>query len=165
MINVPYYIGQLYTEIPVLAAIALTLLVIARRGPVKWYDPLVLGLLFGFIYQCKPIFLLFPFGYTLLSIFFDRALPNIKGNIVMLVVFGATVLPYVLWNYSNHGVFKATPLEGAGSYMHIGYWAGKTPGYTDRFYLQNFMGDELIRFTPEDSILSLIHISEPTRPY
>ena len=158
MINVPYYIGQLYTEIPVLAAIALTLLVIARRGPVKWYDPLVLGLLFGFIYQCKPIFLLFPFGYTLLSIFFDRALPNIKGNIVMLVVFGATVLPYVLWNYSNHGVFKATPLEGAGSYMHIGYWAGKTPGYTDRFYLQNFMGDELIRFTPEDSIPA--HIKE-----
>ena len=76
----------------------------------------------------------------------------------MLVVFGATVLPYVLWNYSNHGVFKATPLEGAGSYMHIGYWAGKTPGYTDRFYLQNFMGDELIRFTPEDSIPA--HIKE-----
>jgi hypothetical protein len=57
-----------------------------------------------------------------------------------------------LWNKRHHGVFKPTPLESAGSYMHIGYWGGKIPAYTDRFYLHNFMGDEVVRFTPEDSI-------------
>lgn len=163
MINVPYYIGQLYTEIPVLAAIACTLLIITRPGLRKWYDPLVLGLLFGFIYQCKPIFLLFPVGYVVLSFWFDRSRKELRANGIMLAVFGATVLPYALWNWSNHGVFKATPLEGAGSYMHIGYWAGKIPGYTDRFYLQNFMGDEVVRFTPEDSIPS--HIREYEREW
>jgi hypothetical protein len=152
MVNVPYYIGQLYTEIPVLAAITLTLVLITRPGARKWYDPVLLGLLFGFIYQCKPIFLLFPFGFILLSIWFDRSRPNMISNAILFVTFTATVLPYAFWNLSNHGVFKATPLEGAGSYMHIGYWGGKMPGYSDRFYLQNFMGDELVRFTPQDSI-------------
>lgn len=163
MINVPYYIGQLYTEIPVLAAIALTLMVITKPGSRKWFDALLLGLLFGFIYQCKPIFLLFPVGYALLSIWFDRARPNIGANIIMLAMFGATVLPYAMWNYTNHGIFKATPLEGAGSYMHIGYWAGKTPAYTDRFYLHNFTGDEIIRFTPKDSVPA--HIKEYEREW
>lgn len=160
MINVPYYIGQLYTEIPVLAAIALSLMVITRKGPRRWFDPVLLGLLFGFIYQCKPIFLLFPPGFAILSIWFDRTRPNFSSNVVMLGVFSLLVLPYALWNYSNHGVFKATPLEGSGSYMHIGYWGGKIPGYTDRFYLRNFMGDELVRFTPEDSIEGHIRVYE-----
>lgn len=59
-----------------------------------------------------------------------RSRKELRANGIMLAVFGATVLPYALWNWSNHGVFKATPLEGAGSYMHIGYRGGNT-GYTD----------------------------------
>lgn len=160
MINVPYYIGQLYTEIPVLAAITLTLLLMTRPGPRRWHDPIILGLLFGFIYQCKPIFLLFPIGYAVLAIFVDRTRATIQGSILMLVTFALTVMPYAMWNLRQHGVFKATPLEGAGSYMHIGYWAGKIPGYTDRFYLRNFMGDEVVRFTQEDSIPAHIEVYE-----
>jgi hypothetical protein len=163
MVNVPYYIGQLYTEIPVLTAIALTLVLITRPGQRRWHDPFVLGLLFGFIFQCKPIFLLFPFGYALVAIWFDRSRSGIITNGSMLLTFMATVLPFALWNMRNHGVFKATPLEGAGSYMHIGYWGGKLPGYTDRFYLQNFMGDELVRFTPKDSIPA--HVIEYEREW
>ncbi len=152
MVNMPYYISQLYTEVPVLAAIAGALFLGTGPNRHNWKTSVALGLLFGFMFQCKPVFLLFPLFYAAAALAFDRHRVARLGNGLMLVTFACTVLPFAFWNLRNHGVFKATTLESAGSYMHIGYWGGKIPGYTDRFYLHNFMGDEVVRFVPENEI-------------
>lgn len=152
LVNVPFYITQLYTEIPVLAAISVTLFVGTRPGNWSVLTALGMGLLFGFIYQSKPIFLLFPILYSGVAFIVQRTRMDFKGHLVMLMTFGLTLIPFSLWNLRNHGVFKPTPLEGGGGYMHFSYWCGKMPNYTDHISLHNFTGDELVRFVPEDSI-------------
>jgi hypothetical protein len=152
MINVPYYINQVYTEIPTLVAISLFLFVVMRPG--KWTvgGSAALGLLFGFMFQCKPVFLIFPTLFAVAAFLMDRKNFDVRGQMVMLFTFVVTLLPYGYWNLRNHGVFKVTQLEGGGGYMHFSYWCGKMPGYTDHISLGNFTGDEIIRFTPEDSV-------------
>jgi len=152
MVNVPFYITQLYTEIPVLAAISVTLFVGTRPGNWSVLSAVGVGLLFGFIYQSKPVFLLFPLIYAGCAWLVHRSRTDTKGHLIMLAVFGLTLMPFGFWNLRNHGVFKVTPLEGGGGYMHFSYWCGKMPNYQDHISLRNFTGDELIRFVPEDSI-------------
>ncbi len=152
ILNVPFYIGQLYTEIPVLAAISLAVYMVVRTTDRTWKVAAGLGLLMGFVFQCRPIFLLFPFVYVAAAWLVERRKADLLKHLLMLGVFTVTLMPYGVWNKVHHGVFKVTPLQGTGSYMHLGYWSGKTPGYTDEFYLRNFNGDEVIAFTPKDSI-------------
>ncbi|MBZ0205162.1 MAG: glycosyltransferase family 39 protein [Flavobacteriales bacterium] len=152
LVNVPFYIVQLYAEIPVLAAIGLAVYLAVRHRNWNWKVAIAIGLLLGFVFQCRPVFLLFPLAYVTLSWVIDRGASNVRHQLLMLVVFALTVVPFGIWNKVNHGVFKVTPLQGAGSYMHLGYWSGKMPGYTDRFYLRNFNAEEVIHFTPPDSI-------------
>jgi hypothetical protein len=152
IINVPFYIPQLYTEIPVLAAIGLAVYIAVRNKSWSWVNALVIGLLMGFVFQFRPIFLLFPFIYVASAWVVERNKANLPKHLVMLGMFVLTLVPFGVWNKVHHGIFKVTPLQGAGSFMHIGYWSGKTPGYTDEFYLRNFNGDEMIPFTPKDSI-------------
>ena len=160
MVNVPFYIGQLYTEIPVMAAIGLAVYLAARDRDWTWRTAVAIGLLMGFIFQCRPAFLLFPVAYAACALVLDRPHAHVRELLLMLAVFGATLLPFGFWSLANHGVFKVTPLQGAGSYMHLGYWSGKTPGYTDHFYLGNFNGDEVMRFTPKDSVPANIRAYE-----
>jgi hypothetical protein len=156
MVNIPFYIAQLYTEIPILAAIALVIYLMARYPVWTWRVAVAIGLLLGFVFQCRPIFLLMPFVLVAAAWVMDRKPGMVPPQLLMLAVFCLTVLPFGIWTKVNHGIFKVTPLEGAGSYMHLGYWSGKTPGYTDTYYLRNFNGDELVQFTPRDSVPSHI---------
>ncbi len=156
LVNVPFYITQLYTEIPVLAALSLSLYLILRSTSWGLGKAVFVGLLFGFVFQCKPIFLLFPLMFVVIQWFGLSENRDRVGLLLMLGIFLVTLLPYGAWNYQHHGVFKVTPLQGSGSYMHLGYWSGKTPGYTDRFYLRNFNGDEVLHFTPKDSVAANI---------
>lgn len=160
MVNVPFYIGQLYAEIPVMAAIGLAIYLEARHRVWTWGTAVGIGLLLGFIFQCRPVFLLFPLAYAVCALLLDKHHAKLRPLLLMVAVFGATLLPFGAWSLANHGVFKVTPLQGAGSYMHLGYWSGKTPGYTDRFYLGNFNGDEVLRFTPKDSVPANIRAYE-----
>ncbi|MBL7944921.1 MAG: glycosyltransferase family 39 protein [Flavobacteriales bacterium] len=152
LMNVPYYIGQLYTEIPVLAAFSLVLHLIVGRTRWSIGTAVVLGLTLGFVHLCKPIYLLLPLALIIAAVIKDRRNFDLRGHAVMVVTIFVILLPYGLWNERNHGQFKVTPIEGGGGYMHFAYWCGKMPGYTDHFSLGNFTGDELIRFTPEDSV-------------
>ncbi len=152
IINVPFYITQLYTEVPVLAAIGLAVYVAVRKDTWTWMTAMIIGLLMGLVFQFRPIFLLFPFMYVAFAWVVERNKANLPKHLVMLGLFVLTLIPFGVWNKVHHGVFKVTPLQGSGSYMHIGYWSGKTPGYTDEFYLRNFNGDEIIPFTSKDSI-------------
>ena len=152
IINVPFYISQLYTEIPVLAAIGLAVYLTVRKRDWTWMTAFLIGLLMGLLFQFRPIFLLFPFMYVVFAWIVERNKANVPKQLLMLGLFALTLIPYGVWNKVHHGVFKVTPLQGSGSYMHIGYWSGKAPGYTDEFYLRNFNGDEVIAFTPKDSI-------------
>lgn len=152
LMNVPFYIGQLYTEIPVLAAFSLMLHLIVGRGRWSIATAVILGLTLGFVHLCKPIYLLLPLALCGCLLLKDRMRADVRGALVMLATFFLVLLPYGLWNKRNHGQFKVTPIEGGGGYMHFAYWCGKMPGYTDHFSLGNFTGDELVRFTPEDSV-------------
>lgn len=156
MVNIPFYIAQLYTEIPVLAAIALAVYLMVCFPVWTWRVAVAIGLLLGFAFQCRPAFLLIPFVLVGTAWLVDRKPGLVRSQLLMLLVFCITVVPFGIWTKVNHGIFKVTPLEGAGSYMHLGYWSGKTPGYTDTYYLRNFNGDELLRFTPRDSVASNI---------
>jgi hypothetical protein len=160
LLNVPYYIGQAYPEIPSLVAICAVLFMLARYPKPSVWHGVVLGCLYGFIFQCKPIFLLFPFVLPLMAYAVQRKGAKPIGHLVSMGVFTLTLLPYGLWNQVHHGVFSVTPLEGGGGVMHIGLWAGKIPGYTEHVYWGNFTGDELVRFTPEDSIPANIRAYE-----
>lgn len=152
MIFIPYYITQVYTEVPVLALTSLALYIGMRPGPLRWPWALALGLVFGCAFQFKPVLLLLPPLYAVCRWWQGRSWAEARGLVLMLTVFGATLLPYGLWNRFQHGVFKITPLEGGAGVMHFGLWAGKLPGYTEKAYWHNFAGDELIRFTPEEDI-------------
>lgn len=152
MVYVPFYITQVYTEIPALAAISAVLLISTRPGTVRWYENVALGLLFGFLFQLKPVFLLFPLFHAFGRWWFARTKAEMAAQFAVLFIFGLTLLPYAVWNERNHGVFKVTPLEGGAGVMHFGYWCGKLPGYTEKVYWHNFAGDELVRFVPDSTV-------------
>lgn len=163
LVNVPFYITQLYTEMPVMAAITAALYYGTGRGRWSVGIAVVMGLLFGFIEQCKPVFLLFPLFFAAFAWWTDRRRINWRGQGIALAVYALCLLPYGFWNLRNHGVFRVTPIEGGPGYMQLGYWAGKTPGYVDTFHLHNFMGDEIVRFVPEEDVPK--HIAEYEREW
>lgn len=152
MVNVPYYITQVYTEVSALFGISLFLFLVLRPGRWPFRVSILLGVLIGFVVQCKPVFLLFPLLYSIFAISFDRKQFDLKGHLVFLLVFIVTILPFGFWNLKHHGVFRLTTIQGGGGYMHFAYWCGKMPAYTDHLSMRNFTGDELIRFTPPDSV-------------
>ena len=150
--NVPLYIAQAYPEIPSLGAIALILYTLTRPGGITLGQAIAVGLLHGAIFQFRPIYLLFPFCLAAVAFIIDRRGFHVYRHALVLLVYGATLLPYGWWNLKHHDVFKVTPLESGAGVAHIGFWAGKIPGYTEHFHWGNTTGDEILRFVPEDSI-------------
>lgn len=152
LLNVPFYIGQVYPEIPSLAAISAVLYILTRKGAMGTGMAIGLGLLYGFIFQCKPVFLLFPFLMPIVERVVLGRWAKLSTHLMAIVVFVITLMPFGFWNLKHHGLFSVTPLEGGAGVMHMGVWAGKIPGYTEKVYWHNFTGDELVQFTPEDSV-------------
>lgn len=152
MLNIPFYINQLYTEIPVLAGLSILMDAYLRPGKWSLLRAVAAGSLMGFLILCKPMLVGFPVGMAALAWWFGRRRTDLRAQAIMLICCGIALMPYGLWNLRHHDVFKVTPIQGGSGYMHFAYWCGKMPGYQDTFSLRNFTGDELIQFTPSDSV-------------
>jgi hypothetical protein len=151
-INIPMYIGIVSPEVPVMAAIALLLVydpVWQRPG---WGAAVAIGLLYGFIFQCRPVFLLLPIARVAIDHFIFRDRAALARSVVMLATFLASLVPYGIWNNRHHGQFSVTPLEGGGGVFHLGYWSGLIPGHQEMHYWANIVGDEMLLFVPRASV-------------
>lgn len=160
MVNVPYYITQIYTEVPTLTLVTGVLYLLMVVGLRRWYHAALLGALFALLFQMKPVFLLFPFVFVAIFFYFDRSRTALARSGLVLAVFVGLLLPYALWNKKHHGVLKPTPLEGSGYYMHFAHWAGKFPGYTEQVYWYNSAGNEIVRFVDDTEIQANISAYE-----
>ncbi len=151
-VNIPHYIPLMLPEIPVIVCIAALLV----SDPL-WKRPtciaaIGIGLLYGFIFQCRPIFLLFPFARLVCDALFARRSMAWGKNAVIMLSYIVTLMPYSVWNLRHHGVFSVTPLEGGAGVMHIGYWSGRIPNHFEKRYWGNTTGDEMVRFVPEADV-------------
>lgn len=160
MVYVPFYIGQVYTEIPVLATIGLLLWLGTAPGPAGWKRAMAMGLLFGCAFQLKPVLLFLPVGLAAINFCRGPSVRMLSTQMVLLSTFSLTLVPFALWNKRNHGVNSITPLEGGAGVMHFGWWAGKLPGYTEKVYWNNFAGDEVVRFVKEEDLAANIRAFE-----
>ncbi|HPF90520.1 MAG TPA: hypothetical protein PLL57_07670 [Flavobacteriales bacterium] len=156
MVNIPFYINQLYTEIPVLAGLTFLMDAWVRHHRWSFLRAAGAGLLLGFLILCKPMLVALPVGMVALAWWSGRRRTDVRGQLVMLGMCALSLAPYGMWSLKHHGVFKVTPIQGGGGYMHFAYWCGKMPAYQDTISLRNFTGDELIRFTPADSVTANI---------
>ena len=150
--NILMYVPMVNPEIPALTCITLlTFLDPLYRAP-RRFSGVGLGLLAGFAFHCRPIFLLLPFLRLVSDLLFFRSGIHWRTTATYIGTFALTLLPFTLWNKANHGVLRPTPLEGGGGVFHMGWWSGRIPDYHQHRYWGNFTGDEMIRFVPADSI-------------
>ncbi|HRH38449.1 MAG TPA: hypothetical protein PK760_08895, partial [Flavobacteriales bacterium] len=156
LVNVPYYITQVLPEIPTLACVTASVYLLTRPYRLSWLNAVALGLLYGFSFQCRPVYMLMPPLLALGALWANKRSFDLRGHALAIVVFVITLVPYSMWNKEHHGVFSPTPLEGGGGVMHFGIWAGAIPDHQEHRYWSNFTGDEIVRFVPEDSVASNI---------
>lgn len=147
-INILYFSMGILPEIPTLFFISLFLWgdVLMNEG---WRRHVFMALCVGAAFQCRSTWLLFPIARVLAELLVLRRTFNRKGALLFLAVFGATLMPFGLWNLRHHGVFKVTSLEGGAGVMHLGWWAGKIPGHQEWWYWGNFFSPEPISFTDD----------------
>jgi len=153
-VQLAYMSAVIYPEILVAFLLA-AYCTVALLWPLgSWKRTLVLALLAGLVFQTRPVFLFFPLVQIGLDFLRSRSRPAAfwPQSIVFLALFALTLLPYSLWNYKHHGVFKPTPLEGGGGVMQIGFWALRMPGYQEQRYWHNTMGDEVIEFADKKDV-------------
>jgi len=147
-VNIPYYISLMLPEMPVIVCIAALLVSDPLWKKPSWFAAIGIGLLYGFIFQCRPIFLLFPIARVMCDALFARRSIAWGKHAVIILTYVATLMPYGVWNLRHHGVFSVTPLEGGGGVLHIGYWSGRIPNHFETRYWGNTTGDEMVRFVP-----------------
>jgi len=152
-IQLLYLSSYIYPEILVAFFVA-AYGVVAVTWPIgTWKRTLTLALLAGVIFQLRPVFVFVPVIQIVLDFWQVRRQRFAWGQaFVLLALFGATMLPYALWNLKHHGVFKPTPLEGGAGVMQIGFWALRMPGYHETRYWGNQMGDEVVSFADSAKI-------------
>ncbi len=149
-IKIPFYAGQINAEMLCVFFIVLYAHVyyVQKEGVLKS----ILLAICGFcLFQLRPAFLLFPFFFFVYKLIFRR--DNLKFHALSCGLYLILLLPFGFWNYSNHGVFKITPLEGGGGVIHIGYWCPKLPeGYKENFYWGNVCVADYTQpsFTPDE---------------
>ncbi|HEX5001816.1 MAG TPA: hypothetical protein VFW78_04920 [Bacteroidia bacterium] len=148
-IHVASYTPSVFPEI----VVTFLLLVIIRiqyfGDKSKWSTYISSGLLYGILFQIRPVILFLPFLLAALGIVTERkAFPFVKNG-VMLILFICTMIPYGMWNKSHHGTFKITSIEGGGGVFHLGYWSFKLPDYTENRYWGNYCPREMISFSDE----------------
>lgn len=159
-LQVAYYIPQILSEIVMVFLIALAVFLHYRIADhtIKWAS---LGILWGLIYEVRPMFLLFPLYSLLIELFVNRragrpARQLITRYVAAFASFALVLVPYAVWNYSAHGVVSVTPLEGGGGVLHNAFWQFRLPGYKGypgnhaHCYWYNSFSDEPIRFVGAD---------------
>lgn len=148
-IHVASYIPTVFPEIIVTFLLLLSIWLDLKLPYNKWYKYIVLGLLYGILFQIRPVILFLPVIISVARYFQIRNNFSFIKNFVMLLIFALTMVPYGLWNKKHHGVFKITSLEGGGGVFHLGYWMFKLPDYYEPRYWGNYCTRELIPFIDE----------------
>lgn len=147
-IHVVSYTTSIFPEIPVTFLMLCIIWLNITLGETSWKKHLFLGLLFGLLFQIRPVILFIPFILVIYKWFSNKNF-SLPGNFVMLVIFGASLLPYGLWNKKHHGVFKITSIEGGGGVFHTGFWVFKIPDYYEPRYWGNYFPREMISLVDE----------------
>lgn len=147
VIFTPYYL----TEILCAFLITLSLWLDIKISNSKTSKFILLGLLYGYIFQVRPIFLFFPFIKFCFDWIVNKSNFELFKNSLLIVVYLITMIPFGLWNYNHHGVFKITSLAGGAEVMNAGYWAQKIPDYTeDRSFGNTFFEEPILFIRPEE---------------
>ena len=149
--HIGFYAGVLIAEnLTVFFTTLFVYIYILRRDTFLKF--IVLAILCFILFQLRPIFMLFPAMLFFYILIFRRTL--IKYAFVYTLVFAVTLIPFGLWNKSNHGVFKITPLEGGyGVALQGGYWDYRLPvGFTAPYYWGIAIDDDLLQpeFMPKN---------------
>lgn len=150
--NMLVYIPLVNPEVPAITCLALMAFAEPFHRRPGALTGIAMGALAGFLFQCRPIFLLLPLARMALDLVLYRDHGHWRTMGAYAATFALTLAPFAVWNVRHHGVFKLTPLEGGGGALHQGYWAGRIPGHHQNRYWGNFMADEMIRFVPRDSV-------------
>lgn len=162
-VNVAYYNALISPEIPSLFAVTVLLHLDPGTHQRSWWSALLTGLLHGFLFQCRPVFLFLPLLRIAAGWWFERrALPWAWWG-AALTVYIATLLPFGFWNQQHHGKFGLTPIEGSGGVFQIGYFSGLFPNHQEWRMWANKTGDEVVRFVPEEEIP--VHVAEFERDW
>jgi hypothetical protein len=133
-IQLPFYAGLISTEIfSIFLMVAFLYTFVKLENSVRKF--VLLGLIWGTLYNMRPAFILLPFfASAMMAYLFGRAVLK-KHIFIGLLVFIATTLPFMAWNYLEHETVKVTPLEGGAGVAHMGYWAFKLPAnYVETSY-------------------------------
>lgn len=140
-IKIPFYTGQINADI-------LCIFFVVLYGYIYYVlkESLLKSLLMaicGFcLFQLKPAFLLFPFFFLIYKLIFKRE--NLKLYGLQIFLYSIFLVPFAVWNYNNHGVFKVTPIEGGGGVLHLAVWCPKLPeNYRENFYWGNVCVNDL----------------------
>lgn len=153
-VQLAYFAALIFPE-GLVAFLLAAYAVVALTWPLgSWWRTVALGLLAGLIFQCRPIFILFPLVQVGLDFWLaqPRRVFAWGQAVAFLLLYGATMLPYAAWNYHHHGVFKPTSLEGGAGVMQVGFWALRMPGYHENRYWGNQMGNEVVRFADPSQV-------------
>ncbi len=146
------YIDTVFPEVLMFFLIALLVYLDLILSKQKITSYLILGILYGVIFQIRPVILFFPFIKFVVDIYFQKRHFSVVKNLLLIIVFISTMLPYGYWNYKTHHVFKVTSLEGGGGVMHLSYWGFKMPNYLETRYWRNEVKEDLISFTPKEDV-------------
>ncbi|MBM22872.1 MAG: hypothetical protein CMD78_01215 [Gammaproteobacteria bacterium] len=132
-IQIPYYAAMISTEMLSVTFVItfFYLYLFLKDNYLKYFYSAIL--LAGLFY-IRPAFILFPVGFLFLSSFkFTK--PVFKFNLFQLICFLVFLIPFGLWNLTNHNTFKLTTMEGGAGTAHMAYWSFKLPdNYTEEFY-------------------------------
>lgn len=145
-LQLTYYLPALLPEALMIFVVLLYLSLEIRLEGGRWYRLVALGLVMAVLYTIRPIFLCLPAFRLLAQLFLFREWRRLLAfNGVVLVVFGATITPYALWNRQHHGIFSPTPVEGPAPNVHLGFWQHRLPGHTTLHYWRHtYMGEEIL---------------------
>jgi hypothetical protein len=147
------YPGYIFPETLMIFLITLIFYIELTWKDDSWKKTLLLVILYSYTFQVRPVILFIPFIRFAYLIYKYKAL-NIEKNIVFIVLFIASMLPYGYWNYKTHGVFKVTPLEGGAGVIYLGYWSPKMVDYKEKNYWYNTSPkDAFVNFSDEKESL------------
>lgn len=130
-IQIPYYSALISTESLTIFIIILNIYILLVKDIKNIFVNALTGFTFSFLVLTKPAFLFLPFLLIFLAIALKS---NLKNYIFIIIFFLLGLMPFSAWNYTNHGVFKPTTIEGMATIAHMGYWNFKLPvGYKSKF--------------------------------
>ena len=132
-IQIPYYAAVISTEMLSITFV-ITFFYIYLFFKDNYLKYFYTAILLAGLFYIRPAFILLPVGFLFLSSFkFTK--PVFKFNLFQLICFLVFLIPFGLWNLTNHNTFKLTTMEGGAGTAHMAHWSFKLPdNYTEEFY-------------------------------